>query len=295
MARYYFRLECLRMLRDPRYLALAVIAPIGFYLLFATLFGGKTAPAGQPPQPHQLPGTVEIMVAMAAYGAIWGALAATGPRIASERAGGWLEQVRAMPLTGRQVLAAKLAAGMVVALPALLLVCATGAAVKDVRLDAAQWAALIGATWLGSLPFALMGVAIGYAVGAETAFPLSYALYMAMAALGGLWVPPSRLPSSFLHVADALPTYRLADLGWHITAGHAPTFADVAVLGAWTVGLGALAALAYRAPRRVRRRPGGAAGPAGSAGSAVSTEAAGTSDAVGDAARSDPRTVGVHA
>jgi ABC-2 type transport system permease protein len=64
MTRYYFRLECLRMLRDPRYLALAVIAPIGFYLLFATLFGGKAGPPGQ------LPGTVEIMVAMAAYGAI---------------------------------------------------------------------------------------------------------------------------------------------------------------------------------------------------------------------------------
>ena len=71
MTRYYFRLECLRMLRDPRYLALAVITPIGFYLLFATLLGGK--PAG----PGELPGTVEIMVAMGAYGAIWGALSAT--------------------------------------------------------------------------------------------------------------------------------------------------------------------------------------------------------------------------
>jgi ABC-2 type transport system permease protein len=248
MGRYYFRLECTRMLRDPRYLALAVIAPVGFYLLFATLFGGRPETPGQ-----QLPATVEIMVAMAAYGAIWGALASTGPRIAHERASGWLEQVRAMPLTGRQVLAGRLSAGMVVALPALILVCATGAAVKDVRLSAVQWAALIGATWLGSLPFALMGVAVGYAVGAETAFPLSYALYMAMSALGGLWVPPSQLPSSFLHVADALPTFRLADLGWHIASGHAPTLVDVVVLAAWVLGFGAVAALAYRGPRRTRR------------------------------------------
>lgn len=250
MALFYFRLECLRMLRDPRYLALAVIAPVGFYLLFATLFGGQPTGRGQ------LHGTVEIMVAMAAYGAIWGALSATGPRIASERAGGWLEAVRAMPLTGRQVLTAKLAAGMVVALPAIVLVCATGAAVKDVRLDGAQWAALIGLTWLGSLPFALMGIAVGYAVGAETAFPLSYALYMAMSALGGLWVPPSQLPSSFMRVADALPTYRLADLGWHVAAGHAPTAGDVAVLAAWTVGFGCIAAIAYRGPRRALRRRG---------------------------------------
>ena len=247
MTRYYFRLECLRMLRDPRYLALAVIAPIGFYLLFATLFGGKQVASGQ------LPATIEIMVAMAAYGAMWGALSATGPRIAHERGSGWLEQLRAMPLTGRQVLAAKLAAGMAVALPALVLVCATGAAVKDVRLDAAQWLALIGAIWLGSLPFALMGIAIGYAVGSETAFPLCYAVYMAMSAMGGLWVPPSQLPSSFQHVADALPSYRLADLGWQIAGGHAPTAADVAVLAAWALGFGALAVLAYLRPGRASK------------------------------------------
>ena len=247
MTRYYFRLECLRMLRDPRYLALAVIAPIGFYLLFATLFGGKPATA-----PGQLPGTVEIMVAMAAYGAIWGALSATGPRIAAERGIGWLAQLRAMPLAGRQVMAAKLAAGMAVALPALLLVCVTAAAAKDVRLAAWQWAALAGALWLGSLPFALLGIAIGYAVGSETAFPLSYALYMAMSAMGGLWVPPSQLPASFRNVADVLPTYRLADLGWQIAGGHAPTVADAAVLAGWTLGLGLLAALAYRGLRPAR-------------------------------------------
>lgn len=257
MGSYYFRLECLRMLRDPRYLAMAVIAPIGFYLLFATLFGGEQD------GPGVLPGTVEIMVAMGAYGAIWGALSATGPRISHQRGSGWLDQVRAMPLTGRQVMGAKLAAGLAVALPALVLVCATGAAVKDVRLGAGQWAAMIGVIWLGSLPFALMGVAIGYAVGAETAFPLSYALYMAMSAMGGLWVPPSRLPSSFLHVADALPTYRLADLGWRIAAGHAPTPADAAVLAAWTLGFAALALLAYRRPLRTRTRKAAAGGSPG--------------------------------
>ncbi|HEV2639142.1 MAG TPA: ABC transporter permease [Actinocrinis sp.] len=249
MTRYYFRLECLRMLRDPRYLALAVIAPIGFYLLFATLFGGK--PDNN--QPGQLPGTVEIMVAMAAYGAIWGALSATGPRIAQERGSGWLDQLRAMPLPTRQVLAAKLAAGMAVALPALVLVCATAAAAKDVRLAPWEWVALVGAIWAGSLPFALLGTAIGYAVGSETAFPLSYALYMAMSAMGGLWVPPSQLPASFRSVADTLPTYRLADLGWQIAAGHAPTLADAAVLAGWSLALGLLTALAYRRPRLLTR------------------------------------------
>lgn len=244
-----FRLECLRMLRDPRYLALAVLAPVGFYLLFATLFGGQAAPG-------QLTGTVEIMVAMAAYGAIWGALSATGPRFAQERSSGWLEQLRAMPVTTRQVMAAKLAAGLAIALPALAAVCLTAAAAKDVRLAAWEWAALVATMWLGTLPFALLGIIIGAKFGPETAFPLSYGLYMAASALGGLWVPPARLPGSMQQVAHALPTYRLADLGWHLAAGQSPAAADVAVLAAWTAGLAALAALSLSArPRSPRRGP----------------------------------------
>ena len=244
MTAHLFRLECLRMLRDPRYLALAVIAPIGFYLLFATLFGG------QPARPGQLRGTVEIMVAMSAYGAVWGALSATGPRLAQERGNGWLDQLRAMPITARQVMTAKLAAGLVIALPALVLVCATAAAAKGVRLSAWEWAAMVLAMWIGSLPFALMGIAIGASAGPETAFPLSYGLYMAMSALGGLWVPPAQLPASMQQVAHGLPTYRLADLGWRLAAGHVPTAADVAVLAAWSAGFALLAALGYRRPRR---------------------------------------------
>lgn len=245
MTGYYVRVECVRMLRDPRYLALAVLAPIGFYLLFATLFGGGA-------RPGQLRGTVEIMVAMAAYGAIWAALSATGPRIAHERASGWLRQVRAMPVATREVMAAKLAAGMAVALPALIGVCGTAAAVKGVQLSAWQWLALVAVMWLGTLPFAVLGVAIGYLVGPEASFPLSYGLYMAMSAIGGLWVPPAQLTAAFRQVASALPTYRVADLGWRIAGGRAPGTADVVILAAWTLGLALLAVLAYRRPHRVR-------------------------------------------
>ena len=35
----YLRLELMRGLRDPRYLVLALVAPVGFYLLFTNLFG----------------------------------------------------------------------------------------------------------------------------------------------------------------------------------------------------------------------------------------------------------------
>lgn len=242
------RLEVVRMLRDPKYLALAVLAPIGFYLLFATLFGGS------PARPGQLSGTVEIMVAMAAYGAIWAVLSTTGPRIAEERQTGWLAQVRSMPLSAPAVIGSKIVASVITALPAIVLVCVTAAAVKGVSLPAGEWAALVAAMWLGSTAFAMLGIAIGFTVGADAAYPLSYGLYMALSALGGLWVPPAVLPSAMRHAAVWLPTYSLAELGWKIAGGTAPTLLSVGNIVGWTVVFGCLAAIAYRAPA-LRPRP----------------------------------------
>jgi ABC-2 type transport system permease protein len=239
----FIRAETVRLLLDVRFLALAVVTPIGFYLLFATLFGASGGPG-------ELPGTVEIMVAMAAYGGIWAVLSATGPRIAQEREIGWLSTVQAMPVRAGQVLAAKLIAALVAALPALGLVCATAAVAKGVRLEAWQWLAILGAMWVGTLPFAVLGVAMGYAIGADASYVVSYAVYMVMSALGGLWVPPAVLPPSFRAVAGWLPTNRLAELGWMIAGGRAPGMVPVAVLAAWTVALAAIAALAYRWQRR---------------------------------------------
>jgi ABC-2 type transport system permease protein len=56
MSTYYLRLEFVRLLRDVRYVALAVGSPIGFYLLCATLFGG-----GQPQPGHMVERTLVLV------------------------------------------------------------------------------------------------------------------------------------------------------------------------------------------------------------------------------------------
>lgn len=241
--RYLFWLETVRMLRDPKYLALAVGAPIGFYLLFSTLFGGGRA------LPGQLSGVVEIAVAMAAFGAIWSAISTTGPRLAEERQIGWIEQLRSMPIPGWQMLTAKLFASFVTALPAILLVCLTAVVAKKASLSFGQWLSLIVAIWLGSLAFSAMGIMLGLVLPAELAFPASYGLYLAGSAIGGLWVPPSVMPAGMLEVAVWLPTYHLANLGWAIAGGGTPPLMSVLNLLGWTALFTTGALFAYRRPR----------------------------------------------
>jgi ABC-2 type transport system permease protein len=100
--------------------------------------------------------------------------------------------------------------------------------------------------WAGVLPLALLGLAIGYLAGDDIAFPLTMALYFALGALGGLWIPLSIMPLAMLEIGQALPSNSVAELGWRIAGGQASILRAVLVLAAWTLSSGLVALLAYR-------------------------------------------------
>lgn len=239
----YLRLEVLRAFRDPKYVILAVLAPIGFYLLFATLFGGQsTGSAGITVQ-------AALMVSMSMYGAMWAVMSATGPRIAQDRTVGWTRQMRLMPIRTADTLVARLIAAVLMAGPAIVLVMLTAVLAKGVTLDQAwRWAVLLALLWLASIPIALLGIAIGYGVGPEIAFGLLYALYLALSALGGLWMPLSIMPSGMQTVGKLLPSYRAASLGWRLIGDKPIDISDVLILLAWAIVF-SLAALFFASRR----------------------------------------------
>lgn len=245
----YLRLELSRTLADGRYVLLAVVAPVGFYLLFASVFGGSDGRN----MTFGLPAATEIMVAMATFGAMWAALSATAPRLASDRQGGWSQYLDTTPMRSGRVLLARVAAALLVALPAVVAVGIAAVLAHGVRLQGWQWAAGLAVLWVGTLPFVTLGIAIGSLTSPTVSYALSTGVWFAFAALGGLWVPPGVLSVPLQHVAHALPSYNQAALGWHVVSGTAPTVGEVAILAVWTVGL-ALLPLAVQARRR--RRPG---------------------------------------
>ena len=236
----FVTLELRRCVRDLRYLVIAVALPIGLYLLFTGLFGAHGQRALGLPQP------VELMVSMIAYGAMWAVFSATGPRIAHERAIGWTRQLRVTPLAPASALGGKLLTALAAALPAMLLVALTAVISHQVHLSAAQWLALFAAMWAGVAPLALLGLAIGYLAGDDIAFPLTMALYFALGALGGLWMPLSTMPHVMQDIGTVLPSNGLAQLGWRIAGGQASVLTATVVLTAWTLASALAARLAYR-------------------------------------------------
>lgn len=236
----FLSLEIVRALRDPRYLILAVAMPVGLYLLFTQLFGTHGQRAEGIPQP------VELMISMATYGGIWAVLSATAPRIAAERQAGWLRQLRLTPLSSSSVITSKVVAAVVTALPAMILVCLTAVVAHGVSLPARTWVEMVPLLCAGTLPLALLGIAIGYLIGSDAAYGVVMILYFAFGAMGGLWMPLSLLPEAMQRIGRTLPSHGIASLGWSLAAGQGPQASSLAVLGAWTAGCGLLAFLTYR-------------------------------------------------
>ena len=224
--------------RNVRFLVLTVALPLLLFLLYANLYRGQDAGDG-------LTVVAYLMVSMASFGCI-GAAINTGARIAIERQVGWNRQLRLSALPGSSYLVAKAIVSMLVTLPALILVFLAGATVGGVQLSAGQWLATGLAVWLGLIPFAVLGLVIGFAGSVDTVQPISMITYLGLSILGGLWFPVEAFPEFLQQIAKLTPSYWLADLGRTVVAGQGVPTEAVLVLAGWTLVLGAVGVWAYR-------------------------------------------------
>lgn len=239
----YLRLELRRLLRDRAYLLGSMLMPTVMYLLFTNL-GGLS---GQ----NRAGAALYSMIGLAAFGAI-GAVLNNGGQIVEERTSGWLRQLRTTPMPPLRVVAVRAATAMVVALPCIGVICLAGTIINGVRLDAGQWVQVLLQLWLGVIPFALLGLAIGHAATARTLPLFNMLAYLAMSVIGGLWMPIWVFPGWLQAIGKLLPTHAYQDMSWRIVAGEPPSVGNLAVLAAWLVIFGALAAMAYRRAGRTR-------------------------------------------
>jgi ABC-2 type transport system permease protein len=172
-----------------------------------------------------------------------------GVGIANDRTRPWERYLRTLParpsarITGRVLSAVGFAAASATAV--LLAAVGIGAAVPAARLPA-----LAGALLLGAIPFALLGIALGYAVRPKAALPLANVLYLPLAYAGGLWGGPQHAPA----VPVVVPTRAWAELLWSAAGRRAFAAGAVLALAAWTLIFAAAAVWWYRRDEGERYR-----------------------------------------
>jgi ABC-2 type transport system permease protein len=234
----YLRLELRRTLRTPGFLIFTVAMPLVMYLVFTNIGAvtGQSAHAA----------AVYAMISVGGFGAI-GALLNYGSSVVADRSSGWLRQLRLTPLSPGSVILGKGITGIMLALPPVLALSLAAVLINHVSLSTAQWMTLIPLMWLGSTPFVLLGLGIGYLCTAQTVQPANFVVYFGFSLIGGLWLPISTFPSWLQSIGKLTPTHAYADLSWRVVLySDNPTGTDIAVLGGWFVVFALLATWAYR-------------------------------------------------
>jgi ABC-2 type transport system permease protein len=120
----------------------------------------------------------------------------------------------------------------------LILIELVGLTFGGVRLGVIQWIALTGLLWVTALPFAVLGVFVGFMVNAETAYPVVTALMFVLGYFGGLFNPVSQMPQALQSAAKVLPSFHHALLALEFLSGQTLGAANWLVLLGYTIVLG---------------------------------------------------------
>ena len=207
-------------------------------LVFFGLVGVLAIP--EPAVDFLLPGAL-------ALGVIATSFVNLGIATAYERHYGVLKRLGAAPVTRGQVIVAKiLAVGAIEVVQAALLITIAMLVLGWRPPGAVSPPLALGAIGLGTAAFAGLGLAMAGRLRAEATLALANGLFVAFLLLGGIVLPLDRLPGPIAAVASVLPAAALAELFRVALGTGGDALRPLAVLLAWAVAAGGLAARTFR-------------------------------------------------
>jgi len=139
-----------------------------------------------------------------------------GISIAQARESKWEDYARTLPTGGMARFVAQIVAAIFFLALALTLLWGFSGFASAVNLSLMQYLKLLGVLLIGAVPFVFIGAALGYSVPARGALPIANLLYLPLAYLGGLLLPPQMLPSIVSTISPFTPTRQLGELGWAV-------------------------------------------------------------------------------
>jgi ABC-2 type transport system permease protein len=231
--------EARKAVRLPGFVVPAFGFPIMFYLLFGVAM--RYGPLGGVSIAEYLLATYGV------FGVMNVSLFAFGVGVAGERGQGWLLLKRATPMPPLALFAGKLAMALLFSAGFVTMLLVVGLGPGHVRAPAATLAELAAVLVLGALPFAAVGLAIGYWAGPTSAPMWCNLLSLPMSFASGLWIPYPLLPAFVRQTAHGLPAYHYAQLALKVigAGNQEPAAASLVYLVVFTAGMLVLARLGY--------------------------------------------------
>jgi ABC-2 type transport system permease protein len=169
-----------------------------------------------------------------------------GIGVSEDRAQPWDPFVRTLPAGAGPRFAGRILAGLTMMAVALAPVVVIAALLTSATLTAAEFLIAVVVTAGISLPFILMGLALGYSLPQKAAIVVAQMLFLPLAFGGGLMTPPGGAPGFVEVIAPYLPTGGSVRLMWAAVGEYPVEFWPTVALVGWTVLFAVLAVWAYR-------------------------------------------------
>jgi ABC-2 type transport system permease protein len=154
--------------------------------------------------------------------------------------------LRSLPAGPAPRMAARVGNGAVFALFGLVPLVVIGWLFTEATVTVPRLLAGAATIVLVSVPFVLLGMAVGYALSAKAALPVVQVILFPLAFAGGLFMPPQLFPAWLGGISLATPTRAGRDLLVQALTGEPAHGTAWAVLAGWVVVLGVLAVTVYR-------------------------------------------------
>ncbi len=189
-----------------------------------------------------------MVAGFAATALITVALFQFGVGIAMGRVTPWERYVRTLPATAATRIAGRILSALLFGVATVTIVMVVGAAVYGAGYGPWRFAALVLALLLGSIPFGLGGIALGYWLPPRSAMPIANVMVIPVIVVGFLWTrPPDDFPRDADLASQLFPTRSWAEVLDSVSTGDQPLpLHHVAALAGWTVVFFGLARWGYR-------------------------------------------------
>lgn len=187
-------------------LILAIGMPIGFFLLFTSIW------ADNMPKEQQVFWVRQYMIQMTAFSSLSFAFFTLPYAFQEDRKGNRFKTIVHSPVPLWQYYVSKILSILVYFALSIIAVFAIGHFVKGVNMSAGDWLMSAGLLFVGAVCFMPFGSLFAYIKSSQTLSLVANIFYMGMAVLGGLWMPVQTFPDFMQKIAKFTPTYHLNNL-----------------------------------------------------------------------------------
>ncbi|MGY0004707.1 ABC transporter permease [Micromonospora sp. I033] len=235
LALVHARYQLLEIIRIPVAVVGSAFFPAAAMLFFVVPFAGDDAA-----------GATYATAAMVTFAVMSANIFQYGIGVAEDRDQPWNPYSRTLPAGPGPRFAGRILTGLAVTYFSMLPVVMIAAVATAARITPAQFLLAAGGVAVISVPFTLLGLAIGYSLPSKAAIVVAQLIFFPLAFGGGLLFGPANAPGFVDAIAPYLPTRGALELMWAAVTDWRLNPLSMVMLGVWIVVLAAVAGWAYR-------------------------------------------------